>query len=265
MKDFTPENLTGPDRLERESPSNPESTNLFIQEAWSPNSKTDRQSNNDDLPVAFASQWNFSRDFDPKAYLKSWEPRVDPLTEALKVEKPAGHITVLRDENSRVSREFKTKVENYLNELPDDIKQTINKEKLKVEVIPYVPASGGAIGRYSSWHNKFSISEQAVNKNPEDSQARIYQVLGLALDGSNQKESSNRDFQNAVIEDLKNASPQTKEYMQKMFNSSRSGAYANLFAEAFAYRQIERTGKAIPADVTKELANTLEYVRRRYK
>ena len=190
------------------------------------------------------------------------------MQEALKVEKPVGHITVLRDERSQssgASRQFKDKVENYLNALPDDVKRTINEDKLKVEVIPYVPASGGALGRYSSWHRKVSISEQAVNKNPEDAQAQIYQVLGLALDGAGQKESSNRDFQNAVIEDLKSASPETKEYFQKQFNQSRSGAYSQLFSEAFAYRQIERTGQAIPADVAKDLAKTLEYMRKRYK
>lgn len=265
MKDFAPENLTGPERTQTDPTANPDGRNLLLQDAWSANSNTDKQAQKNELPVAFASQWNFSIDFDPKAYLKSFDAPVDPLKDALKVEKPVGHITVLRDENSQASREFKAKVEGYVNALPDDIKRTINEQKLKVEVMPFVPLGGGALGRYSSWHHKVSIAQDAVNKHPEDAQAQVYQVIGLALDGSNQNESRNRDFQNAVIEDIKNAPPQSKEYLQNLFNRSKSSAYSQLFSEAFAYRQIERTGQALPAEVAKELASTLEYMRKRYK
>lgn len=260
MKDFTPENLTGPERTQTESGGNPADTrDLFLQEAWSSANVSETPKV---LPAAFTSQWNFSKDFDTKAYLKSLEAPVDKLEEALK--QPPGHISVERDRNSSVSAQFKDKVEKDLNTLPDDVKREIENAKLKIEVVPYVPAAGDALGRYSSWYSKVSISERGVKKAGDDAQTAIYQVIGLALDGSNQKESSNPDFRNAVVEDLKNASADTKDYFRQMFGDSKSRAFNQLYAEAFAHRQAERTGKTLPPEIAKELANTLAYMRKRY-
>lgn len=170
------------------------------------------------------------------------------------------------NKTGKVSDEFREKTEKIINALPEDVKQLLRKLDVKIVAAPGfdVPAPPGALGVFDDRTNTVTISERAHQGKPEEViSATAYHEVGHALDGVFLRESNDAKFQKALEADRKALSLAMKRSLVD-YMSKDEDAYAESFAESFAYRQVERTGGKIPDQFLKLFQHTITYMRKKY-
>lgn len=166
----------------------------------------------------------------------------------------------------KVSDEFAEKTAKMINALPDDVKQQLRSKNVKIVAAPGfdVPAPQGALGVFNDKTNTVTISERAHLGKPDDVlSATAYHEVGHAIDGQALSESSDAEFQKALASDRKVLSIAMKRSLAD-YMSKDEDAYAESFAESFAYRQVERTGGKTPEQFLKLFQHTIAYMRKKY-
>ncbi len=170
------------------------------------------------------------------------------------------------NKTGKVSDEFNQRTAKIINALPEDVKQLLRSKNVKVVSAPGfdVPAPPGALGVFDDRTNTVTISERAHEGKPEEVlSATAYHEVGHALDGLVLSESSDAKFQKALEADRKALSLAMKRSLVD-YMSKNQDAYAESFAESFAYRQVERTGGKIPDQFLKLFQHTITYMRKKY-
>ena len=179
----------------------------------------------------------------------------------------AGNLSVENgNKTGKASEAFRAQTEKILNALPADIRQVLQEKNVKVVVAQRfdIPSPPGALGVYDENTNTITISEKAQRGDPQEVlKATIYHEVGHAVDGKELSQSKNLEFQQALEADRnslgRNNQKKLASFMQRDNHSS-----AESYAEAFAFRQIERLGGKVPEVFLKPFANTMAYLRKKY-
>jgi hypothetical protein len=188
------------------------------------------------------------------------ESKSDSTQKAPDIEVEAGNKT------GKSSDQFKERTAKIINALPEDVKQLLRSKNVKIVAAPGfdVPAPPGALGVFDDRSNTVTISERAHLRRPDEVlSATAYHEVGHAIDGKALNLSSDAEFQKALAADRKALSLTMKRSLVD-YMSKDEDAYAESFAESFAYRQVERTGGKIPAQFMKTFQHTIAYMRKKY-
>lgn len=275
MRDFSPENTTGPDRADSDLQSDPSARDLFWREAWN-NAPASSQHEKEQLPVTLAfSQWSFPNEFDAKKLLaEKFSPRpaeVDPLKDALKPRpEDSDKLFVINGSDrgfnrGKVSQPFLEKTEKAFNDLPDDMKKWIKESKLKLTATEKIFSPSEAKSTYSPHHSELLVSEKELgNKDVSQVSESAYLMLGYAFAEKSYRTYNDTEFRDSVIKDIKWATREEKDRFNEIFKRGKDQGYYDLFAETFSLRLLERTGYQINEDLIKLYPNTMAYMRRKH-
>lgn len=271
MKDFSPENQTAPNPLSEDYQSAIASESLW-KEAWHSAEPTIYR--DEKLQITQASQWSYSIDFNAKEYLerqterqKASRSQQDNLADALKESPENRYIKVQSGSQwqEKASPAFQRKMEMAVNDLPAEMKKLIAENNVKITTTPEGGVSSpGSTGTYDVALNEINLSERSLSKHPDDVNRTIYELLAYALDGKKLKVSSDREFRNALIEDIKFADAKAKSYFNSEFKHSTAYGYSQIHAKVFTQRQLEKGGQAIDEHTQRAYPNALAYMRKKY-